>query len=647
MADLFAPSDGLSADWLVITSAGEYSSGGLIDHLVKRLRAEGRQDVRVLEASATPFDTDTIASARLSPRLLILPRRLDPAAVNGIIDARSSAGQITHLFAEDTAFFCLADRNHVAGELYPCLRCIGGVSDSAHELGCLANHHGRAHPSSAITRLHELCAAGHVEFLANGPNLTKLIQAHFGGHVPVRTVDLWRSSWSALLDRIDAHPIPTDTSRTIDVAVHTDHATDRASRWIAGIARKLPGVRFLLSFQPQGVDEALPRNLAVHPEGWDDEFEQAIRTARIALVPTLWSSASTDELVNVLVAARSVAVLDSPTCSATELPDGLLARLAPTALDAARRLADLLQEEWQPDAELRSHFLRTWTRSRDKPTAHILPPLDEEPPSHRLDDLPTLVSGDATRVMEQLRSLHRTFPRGRPGRVEIGGRSLRFADMHGLYYQYHQIFEQRLYGFAPVRPAPYILDCGAHIGLASLFFADCHPDCSIDAFEADPQVAALAAENLQANGAHQARVHAKAVWVHENGVSFKRSGDDSAHIGGDDDPLVPTVRLKDSLTGERQIDMLKMDIEGAEYAVLADCAEALHRIDRMAIEVHHLTDNQGRIGDVLHLLSCKGFDYMLTDLHHADWAGGTTPPFDALTTDKDLVTVLAWRNETK
>ena len=55
---------------------------------------------------------------------------------------------------------------------------------------------------------------------------------------------------------------------------------------------------------------------------------------------------------------------------------------------------------------------------------------------------------------------------------------------------------------------------------------------------------------------------------------------------GEDDPktTVTCVRLKDLLDDD--IDFLKIDIEGAEYAVLKDCSDDLTNVKNLFVEYH-------------------------------------------------------------
>jgi FkbM family methyltransferase len=222
----------------------------------------------------------------------------------------------------------------------------------------------------------------------------------------------------------------------------------------------------------------------------------------------------------------------------------------------------------------------------------------------------------------------------------VGGRVLKYADFHSIYYQARQIFGERLYDFTCDTSAPLILDCGAHVGLASLAFKDRYPAARIEAFEADAAIAAMCADNLADFGFTDVTVTTAAVWTHNNGVTFSASADDAGHVAGTG-VAVPSVCLRDRLGGE-PVHLLKLDIEGAEFAVLADCGEALRNVQRLIVEVHAFGGT--RVGEMLALLENQGFNFTLGDLHAAPWMETTTrPPFAACPTDKYYFTAFAWR----
>lgn len=238
------------------------------------------------------------------------------------------------------------------------------------------------------------------------------------------------------------------------------------------------------------------------------------------------------------------------------------------------------------------------------------------------------------------------WPRREPGQIIVDGKLMKYADMHSFFYQAKQIFGDGLYHFSCDTDSPSIIDCGAHIGLASLFFAEQYPKARLQVFEADPEIAVMCDANLKAFGCQDFTVEAKAAWISNDGVSFSNSRDDSGHVGDDgaDTITVPSVRLK-TLIESGPVDLLKLDIEGAEYTVLEDCGDSLKSVGRMVIEAHIMRPEEGRLGALLAQLETLDFQYVLHDLHHATWLDvGTKPPFAACPTDKYVITIFAWKN---
>jgi FkbM family methyltransferase len=220
-------------------------------------------------------------------------------------------------------------------------------------------------------------------------------------------------------------------------------------------------------------------------------------------------------------------------------------------------------------------------------------------------------------------------PRLTPGEIELGPYSLRYSDLLTLCPQWHDIFVLGSLAFETTVASPRILDCGANVGLASLFYKRRYPAARITAFEADPAIAALLAHNVRANGAADIEVVAAAVWTEAGEISFQADGADGGAVASSSDGRsiaavrVPAIRLADRLAGER-IDLLKLDIEGAEVAVLADCASVLQNVNAILLEVHEFDPDRRTCPELLQFLGGCGFTYAVTHVtplpHHA--AGG-------------------------
>lgn len=162
---------------------------------------------------------------------------------------------------------------------------------------------------------------------------------------------------------------------------------------------------------------------------------------------------------------------------------------------------------------------------------------------------------------------------------------------------YKQIFKRGEYDFATQRPPRVIVDAGAHIGLASVLFANRYPEARIIAVE--PQSGNF--ELLRRNVAPYPQISPlrAAVWhestsieLHDPGlgtwgyIARARSGADDAQAGGVEQ--VPAVTI-DAIMRDcalDHIDILKVDIEGAEREVFGHCAAWIDRVTAIIVELH-------------------------------------------------------------
>lgn len=143
----------------------------------------------------------------------------------------------------------------------------------------------------------------------------------------------------------------------------------------------------------------------------------------------------------------------------------------------------------------------------------------------------------------------------------------------------------------PFTAAPRrIVDAGAHIGLASRFFAHRYPAARILALE--PMAANLAVLRRNAAVAPQIEVLPGALWGRSAPLAGS-GGESWAHVMAEAGPADPGairgITIPDILahTGWDRIDLLKLDVEGAEREIFAAGAAAwLPRVGAIAIELH-------------------------------------------------------------
>ncbi len=187
-----------------------------------------------------------------------------------------------------------------------------------------------------------------------------------------------------------------------------------------------------------------------------------------------------------------------------------------------------------------------------------------------------------------------------------------------FFWQVKEIFVDESYAFpAPANRPPVIIDCGANIGTSVAFFARRYPSARILAYEADAPTASLLRENLRQNHVTTATVIQQAVWTDDAGIDFGSAGTDVSSVLATTNVVrVPSVRLRDVLLAEPVVDMLKIDIEGAEVPVLLDCRHALGHVRHLFVEYHAYPGQPQTLPDLLTVLTEAGFRYYIDTAQH-------------------------------
>jgi FkbM family methyltransferase len=129
-----------------------------------------------------------------------------------------------------------------------------------------------------------------------------------------------------------------------------------------------------------------------------------------------------------------------------------------------------------------------------------------------------------------------------------------------------------------------VVDLGANIGLFGAFALARWPGAHIEAFEPDPANADVLERTIEANAATNWHVHRVAVSNRDGMLDFVtgRYSESQAARPGDESVEVPVVDLfKDC-----EADLLKMDIEGGEWPILADDRLRDLRVPVIVMEWH-------------------------------------------------------------
>src|SRR5437764_6912319 len=82
----------------------------------------------------------------------------------------------------------------------------------------------------------------------------------------------------------------------------------------------------------------------------------------------------------------------------------------------------------------------------------------------------------------------RSFPPSQPTCTGLLGRPLQLVDARTFLATYHETFVGQIYRFNTQRERPLILDCGASIGVYTLYWKLLYPTARVVAFEPDPGI---------------------------------------------------------------------------------------------------------------------------------------------------------------
>jgi FkbM family methyltransferase len=202
------------------------------------------------------------------------------------------------------------------------------------------------------------------------------------------------------------------------------------------------------------------------------------------------------------------------------------------------------------------------------------------------------------------------FPRYTQTNGVLKGKQITIPDAASFLFMYKEIFEQEIYKFNTTNVEPYIIDAGANIGLSSIYFKMLFPDAHIVAFEPDETIFEILQLNLESFGFNDVELHKKGLWDSDTKLSFKSEGADAGIISDLHDlnsatSKVDVTSLNPFLT--KKVDLLKIDIEGAETIVLKNIENNLDVVERIFVEYHSFAGQKQSLNQVIDILSKANF----------------------------------------
>jgi FkbM family methyltransferase len=208
--------------------------------------------------------------------------------------------------------------------------------------------------------------------------------------------------------------------------------------------------------------------------------------------------------------------------------------------------------------------------------------------------------------------------RFRPYSTSFRGHTLHVHDYASFKLGKGELFKEEVYRFRSNKEQPYIIDCGSNIGMSIIYFKSLFPNAKIVGFEADPYIFSFLEKNIASFQFKDVELNNKAVWdKNDETLSFLAEGGAGGRVEQRSAEHkfvdVKTARLRDFLV--RDVDFLKIDIEGAEFNVIRDCADQLHNVKHLFIEYHSMADRAQNLHEILRVVHDAGFRYHIREAY--------------------------------
>jgi len=141
----------------------------------------------------------------------------------------------------------------------------------------------------------------------------------------------------------------------------------------------------------------------------------------------------------------------------------------------------------------------------------------------------------------------------------------------------------------PLKEDPIIVDLGSNVGYTMTHFAYLYPRSRIFGVELDFDNCSLAQKNIESLK-EQCKIMHAAVWSDSRQISYAGDGEWGFHVTDkESDQKSAPAKTLDRIFEEfgiKQVDYLKVDIEGAEKAILEKPDMWIQHIKHLKMEVH-------------------------------------------------------------
>jgi FkbM family methyltransferase len=201
------------------------------------------------------------------------------------------------------------------------------------------------------------------------------------------------------------------------------------------------------------------------------------------------------------------------------------------------------------------------------------------------------------------------------------GKSWYGMDSSSVNYLFKEIFIKQEYRVDNLPTNPVIFDCGSNIGTSILYFKKIYPSAKIIGFEANPSVYQLLEKNILHQGLTDVAVFPIALYNQDTELTFFTSsknenltGSILHKRGGERAIQVKAQKLSQFFAPYEKVDVVKIDVEGAEWNILEDlvASQTLKKTQNYLIEYHlNIRGEQGDLSQFIKIFEDHGYGYSI------------------------------------
>jgi FkbM family methyltransferase len=193
-----------------------------------------------------------------------------------------------------------------------------------------------------------------------------------------------------------------------------------------------------------------------------------------------------------------------------------------------------------------------------------------------------------------------------------------------ISYLINEIFLNNEYYFKCDNKTPFIIDCGSNIGISILYFKYLYPNCEIIGFEANPYTYEVLQKNVFQNDLKNVKINNLALSNSKSELKFyidesnygSLTGSINSNRGGKKELIVNADKLSNYINNIDTIDLVKMDVEGAEFNIINDLfnENLISKVNQYIIEYHlnvEGDDSSNTLSSFLNKFEQNGFRYSI------------------------------------